>query len=287
MTIRTILVGASGGTASNGAIELGCQLAIRFGARLEGSHVRPDPAQLMMARGVGGFGMPVASGWIDQMMVDGEAMAAKTRIAFTEAVARYGLPLGEQPSQSRPSANWRVETGFAPLLLPRQARFFDLVVLGRSDRVVDLPHTDTIEETLIHSGRPVLLAPAELPATIATTIAVGWNGSPQAVRVVAASLQLLATARTVIIVTIGTKHEESATRLREYLGWHGIATEIHYGHEIAGMGAGQLFLSKARDEDADLLVMGGYGHAPWREALFGGATRELVGTSLLPLLISH
>ena len=50
------------------------------------------------------------------------------------------------------------------------------------------------------------------------------------------------------------------------------------------MGTGQLFLSKARDEDADLLVMRGYGHAPWREALFGGATRELVGTSLLTAL---
>jgi nucleotide-binding universal stress UspA family protein len=36
-----------------------------------------------------------------------------------------------------------------------------------------------------------------------------------------------------------------------------------------------------------LLVMGGYGHAPWREVLFGGATREVIGTSLLPVLLSH
>jgi len=36
-----------------------------------------------------------------------------------------------------------------------------------------------------------------------------------------------------------------------------------------------------------MLVMGGYGQAPWRQTLFGGATREVIGTSLLPVLLSH
>ena len=46
-------------------------------------------------------------------------------------------------------------------------------------------------------------------------------------------------------------------------------------------------LSEARSEGADLLVMGGYGHRPWRELLFGGATREVVGASLWPISIAH
>jgi nucleotide-binding universal stress UspA family protein len=33
--------------------------------------------------------------------------------------------------------------------------------------------------------------------------------------------------------------------------------------------------------------MGGYGHAPWREALFGGATREAVKAMTMPLLLMH
>jgi nucleotide-binding universal stress UspA family protein len=36
-----------------------------------------------------------------------------------------------------------------------------------------------------------------------------------------------------------------------------------------------------------LLVMGGYGRGPWREMFFGGATRELLAASLLPLLLVH
>jgi len=50
---------------------------------------------------------------------------------------------------------------------------------------------------------------------------------------------------------------------------------------------GEQLLAGAREDGADLLVMGGYGHTPWRELLFGGATRAVVGTSLLPVLLSH
>jgi nucleotide-binding universal stress UspA family protein len=56
---------------------------------------------------------------------------------------------------------------------------------------------------------------------------------------------------------------------------------------VPGAGAGQQLLSAAREENADLLVMGGYGRVPWREFLFGGATRDVVGVSLLPLLLTH
>ena len=167
---------------------------------------------------LGGFGMPVAGGWpIDQM---GWSTARRWRPKQGSLLQRlwHGTvsQLGEQPSQSRPSANWRVETGFAPLLLSRQARFFDLVVLGRSDRVVDLPHTDTIEETsnLFRAANSDLLE-RSLPrrhsdhhCSRMERLATGRQGRRSA------SLQLLTTARTVrIIVTIGTEHEESTTRL--------------------------------------------------------------------------
>ena len=56
---------------------------------------------------------------------------------------------------------------------------------------------------------------------------------------------------------------------------------------IKGVGPGELVLAAARDHACDLLVMGGYSRSPWREMLFGGATRDVVGRSLLPLLLSH
>src|SRR5271166_4177257 len=196
-------------------------------------------------------------------------------------------PSQQSPVKMGASAAWHDETGSAPALVSRRARFFDLIVLGRSERVVDQPHTDVIEQTLVNSGRPVLLAPSTPPTNVGEAVAVGWNGSAEATRALAASLPFLVGARIVSLITVGDKHQESAATLIEYLAWHGIKGQHRHVPSIPGIVPGQQLLSAAREEDADLLVMGAYGHVPWREFLFGGATREVIGVSLLPLLLAH
>jgi nucleotide-binding universal stress UspA family protein len=291
MTIKTILAAASGGSASDGAIELASRFARRFGAHMEGFHAKPDPRDLFTYSG-DGFGLSMSGEFIDRFVKDADAVAAKTKASFGTIVARHQITLNATPSQKLPakieaSAVWREEVGYGPTLVARRARFFDLAVLGRSDRVVDQPHTDVVEQTLINSGRPVLLAPAKPPTDVGDNVALGWNGSAQATRAVAAALPLLASARAATIITIGEKHDESASALVEYLGWHDIKARHRHFPTVSGAGPGLQLLSAAREENADLLVMGGYGQMPWRQFLFGGATREIVGASLLPILLSH
>jgi len=43
----------------------------------------------------------------------------------------------------------------------------------------------------------------------------------------------------------------------------------------------------AEGVDADLLVMGAYGHSRLREFVLGGATREMLRDPRLPVLLSH
>jgi nucleotide-binding universal stress UspA family protein len=291
MTIKTILAAASGGSASDGTIELASRFARRFSAHLEGFHAKPDPRDLFTYSG-DGFGLSMSGEFIDRFVKDADAIAAKTKTAFTATASRHQIALSAAPSQqltekSGASASWREETGYGPTLVARRARFFDLTVLGRSERVVDQPHTDVVEQTLINSGRPVLLAPAKPPAEIGDSVALGWNGSAEATRAVAAALPFLAVASKTTIITVGEKHQESAAGLIDYLGWHGVKAQHRHVAAVSGVGPGQQLLSAAHEENADLLVMGGYGHMPWREFLFGGATREIVGVSLLPLLLSH
>ena len=286
MTYRTILVAASGGSASGGAIELAAQLARRFNAHLEGFHVKTDPRDMMLAAG-DGVGVTMPAGWIDGMNVEAKELAARTRAAFEAAVARHGLAAAGASLVAPASANWREEVGHAPLLLSARARFCDLAVLGRSERVIDEPASTAIEETLIHSGRPVLLAPADVPATVGEAVALAWDGSPAAVRAAAAALPFIRTARSVSIVTIGDARAAEITALTEYLAWHGVAALHCPVRAIAGVNAGRQLLDEAASVRADLLVMGGYGHAFWRELLFGGATREVTWSGLLPILLSH
>jgi nucleotide-binding universal stress UspA family protein len=285
MSIRTILVGASGGSATDGALDVACQLAGRFQAHVECLHIRPDPEELMMTAGAA-FGMPLPGTWIEKVSLDGERGAAKIKSAFVTAATRHALAVADSP-QLGASASWREERGHAPGTLSERARFFDLVVLGRSERVIGRPYTDTVEQTLLHSGRPVLLAPARTPPKLGETIALGWNGSPQAVRVLKASLPLLRRAQAVLVIVVGPKHRPSASGVQEHLAWHGIDTKVREIPVVEGVGPGAQLLSAARDAGADLLALGGYGHTPWHEMLLGGATREIVGVSLLPLLISH
>ncbi len=291
MSIKTILVAVSGGTASNGAVELACLLARRFGAHVEGFHAKADPQDLF-TYSADGFGMAMTAEFIDRFMSDTARLANKTKAAFLAAIGRHDIELSSSSPASIPpragcSASWREETGFGSALVTQRARFFDLTVLGRSERVIDQPHSDAVEQALIHSGRPILLAPAKPPQDIGQTVAIGWNGSPEAVRSLVAALPFLALARKTFVVTVGDKHRDSAASVIAYLNAHAIAAVPEHVPTVPNVGPGQQLLGAARDLDADLLAMGAYGHMPWREYLFGGATRQIVDVSLLPVLLSH
>jgi nucleotide-binding universal stress UspA family protein len=185
------------------------------------------------------------------------------------------------------TAAWREETGFAGALVPRRARLFDLVVLGRSERVIDQPHTDVLEETLLNAGRPVLIAPAQAPKELGATVAIAWNASAESARAVAGAMPFIRHARAVHVLTAGETTTAEGPALVQALAWHGIAATAKGLEPVSGIGIGERMLTAAREENADLLVMGGYGKAPWREMLLGGATRQVIGTSMLPVLIAH
>jgi nucleotide-binding universal stress UspA family protein len=291
MTFKTILAAASGGSASDGTLELACRFARRFGAHLEAFHAKPDPRDLF-TYSTDSFGTSMSGDFVDRFVKDADTIAAKTKASFEATIARHQISVSTGSSLSLPekiaaSATWHEEIGYAPTLVSRRARFFDLVVLGRSDRVVDQPHTDVVEQTLINSGRPVLVAPAQAPDDIGDSIAIGWNGSAAATRALTAALPFLSSSRNVSVITIGERHQGSAAALVDYLGWYGVAAKHRHMPVVEGAGVGQQLLSAAHEENASLLVMGGYGQVPWREFLFGGATREVVGSSLLPVLLTH
>jgi nucleotide-binding universal stress UspA family protein len=290
MEYRTILVAVSGGSASAGAIELACRLAHRFSSHLEAFHVRLDARELAFVP-ADGFSAPLAGSVIELAMQDAAENAARAKAIVDAAAKRHGLPLREAPPTGlglallrQSSLAWHEETGYAAVRVADRARLFDLLVLGRSGRVTDEPFGDAVEEALLESGRPVLLAPAEAPKVIGDSIALAWNNSPESARVLAGAMPLLLKARTVHVLSVG---DTGAAALAAHLAWYGIHAETHDVYPVEGAGAGELVLAAARDAGADLLVMGGYGHAPWREVLFGGATREVIGTSLLPVLLSH
>lgn len=289
-SIKTILAAASGGSASSGAVEVACRMARRFEAHVEGFHAKPDPFELL--RYDSGIGASFSDTFIEKFTADANAAAAKVRADFVAALARHGMDLmpraaGALPGTVGASADWREETGYGPALVARRARFFDLVVLGRSERVVENVHSDAVEETLVRSGRPVLLAPAKAPDSVGDRVAIGWNGSAEAVRAMTGALSFLTTARETFIISIGDQHQDSAASAVAYLAWHDVKAQHVHVPALAGLGVGHQLLRVATDHAADLLAIGGYGRMPWREFVFGGATREVIGAGQMTVLLTH
>jgi nucleotide-binding universal stress UspA family protein len=294
MAIRVILAPLSGGPASEGTIETACRLAKRYGAHLEALHARPDPTtalSVMSPNAVAAIGAQL----IEEAARAGEERRDKAKAEFEAAIARHELPLRQRPlslgqaAAGAATACWREEIGdYAWEAVPRRARVSDLVVLGRSGRVTDQPHTDTLETTLLKGGHPVLIAATGPILPVGEVVAVAWNDSVEAARAVTAALPFLTQAKEVHLLTAGEPGETAAAvDLAEYLAWHGVASSSHAIPPVTGIPTGELLLGVARDQGADLLVMGGYGRAIWREVLFGGATRQIIAACRLPLLLTH
>jgi len=291
MELRTILAAVSGGDASFGTLDLACHLAREFNSHVEALHIELDPREIAMAT-ADPFGAPSVGMFIDEAVRDAAEIRTKARRIFDDAVMRHELPIRDRPPPPdadpmwvhRASACWRKEIGYSPTAIASRARLFDLLVLGRSGRVVDRPYTDAIEEALLAGGRPVLIAPAKPPRVFGATIAIAWNDTPEPAKALAAAMPFLERAQKVHVLSVG---QAPAADLSEQLAWYGIRATANAIDTVRGVGPGEAVLAAARDHDADLLVMGGYGRTPWRELLFGGATREIVGTSLLPVLLAH
>jgi nucleotide-binding universal stress UspA family protein len=123
-------------------------------------------------------------------------------------------------------------------------------------------------------------------------VIVAWNGGREAARAVNDALPLLVAADQVDVVCVnpGRGEEDDAdlpgADLCLHLARHGVKAEAQ---ELVAsdIEAGDLLLSRAADSGADLIVMGAYGHARWREVVLGGVTRQLLNQMTVPVFMSH
>jgi nucleotide-binding universal stress UspA family protein len=102
-----------------------------------------------------------------------------------------------------------------------------------------------------------------------------WDGSRSAARAIADALPLLARAKTVEIFTAtgeaGKSTELEGSDIAHHLARHGLKVVVE--RQPAGdVDIASIILSRAADNGADLIVMGGYGHSRLREVVLGGAT---------------
>ena len=175
-----------------------------------------------------------------------------------------------------------------PELLVDYARLHDLTI-------VPVPESYDqwyAESVIFGSGRPTLIlpeAPRARPFELGTVV-VAWDFSRAAARAVSDALPLLERAKKVRVLTVGrekvfdTKH--SAEELAKNLARHRIEVVLDKV-DAEGRQIDEVLEAYVLSHKADVLVMGAYGHARWREFILGGATKNLLSKPPLPILFSH
>ena len=275
MRYKTILVHVDVTPQATTTIALAAQLALRFDAHLLGV-ATTGVSRFFYSDAGADLARTVLATTVDARLRKAEALLDD----FEAAAGRSGVRSFERRLIDD-------ETGAA---LALATRYVDLAVLGQPDpaRPSSPGDGDLPAYTLVGGARPLLIVPyIQADAGVGRRILVAWNGSTQAARAVAAALPLLRAADAVVVAVVGTPAEpaQADDALLAWLARHGVAAELVA--DSTTLDVGDCLLSLAADRGSDLLVMGGYGHARLRELVLGGATRTVLDTMTIPVLMAH
>jgi len=278
MTYKTILVQCDAARNVGRRLDVAAELAQQQGAHLVALHAR-QPFQTP-AFFDGGFPM-------DDLF---KSYEAAVKADLTIATAAF-----EKATKGRHlSMELRVVDGFIDSELATHARYADLLVLGQTDPENTLPTpADLPEAVALASGRPVLVVPyIGVTSSPGKAVLLCWNASRESAHAATAALPLLKTASKVIVLAIDAKSSpashgaEPGADAATWLARHGVKVTVQRD-AAAEADIGGTILSRAADHAVDLIVMGLYGHSRMREMVLGGASRTLLASMTVPVLMAH
>lgn len=218
---------------------------------------------------------------------------AEAEARETEAAVKAAL--GAQGPGLRASVEAAVtQIGAMGEIVAQRARFADLVVLPRPYGEGKGAECEAVIESAMFEGKaPVLVLPEKGLGEAAEPkrVIVAWNQSAEAMTATRAALPFLKAAQMVDITVVdppphGPERSDPGGLLCQMLVRHGVHAEV----SVLARSLPRISDVLARhiwDQNADMLVMGAYGHSRFREAILGGATRNMLEKAEIPVLMAH
>jgi nucleotide-binding universal stress UspA family protein len=279
MSYKTIVVHVDRSRHAPQRLRIAAELALRDNAHLTGVAMT-GISRYLLEGDVMNQHEPVLVTHLDYLRKQAEQALAQ----YEETVRRMGVLSWEKRLVNDEPAGG----------LSLEARYADLVVMSQTDTGESLPGimSDFPEYVVMNSGRPVLLVPyAGAFSPVGRRVLLAWDGSMEASRAIQGGMPMLRQAQEVKVVVFNAERqvnvhgEQPGADLALYLARHGVKVDVL--QEATAQDSGNALLSLAADVNADLLVMGCYAHSRFREVLLGGATRTVLESMTLPVLMSH
>jgi len=275
--IKDIVVNLTVGAQRDVAADYAMSMARHFGA-----HIAAVSFCYEMVVPGSVFGS-MATGLIQAQRAESEKAAADASKRFEEAARLAGI-------------SFETRLFHAPLvdaveMFGRIARRYDLSIVPQEEPNTPPGRDMIIESALFQSGRPVVIVPyIQKQGVKFDRVMVCWDGSRNAARAVADAMPILQKAKSVEVVVVigahGKSKELPGADIAHHLARHGLNVQLS---ELVAddIDVPNTILSHAADAGTDFIVMGGYGHSRWREFVLGGATRAMLSSMTVPVLMSH
>jgi nucleotide-binding universal stress UspA family protein len=277
--IKSILVCEDGSEHGHIACDYAIDLALKLKARLAGLHV-------LDTRMLEGPLMADISGWL------GAQPFAAQEVQFRELMEKKGEAVMaaflEKCRERGLVAISSVKSGHPPQVILQEEARAELVVLGRNGEHAEWTGDmtgSTVERVVRHSLKPCLVTPGEFRPV--RKILCGYDGSGHSSRALHEAIELaLALGAPLVIVTVIEDPEwEHARDVSEDAMQLARAHECPAANLVVEGVPGSALVDQAREQEADLIVVGAYGHGRIREFLLGSTSTSLVARATLPLLM--
>jgi len=271
-SVASIAVYVDFDPGSDGRIKIAADWAAKFGAALIGV--------------TGWLPGREAGGWFEYEL--GRPDRADRIMGELEKLAEHFRSLVRHKVET---VEWRASFHFPREVIPAEARAADLVIIGPRTVAEDAYHAFDAGEVLLKAGRPVLVVPDGVASNAGERILIAWKDTREARHAVQDALLYLTAAKDITLVQIAEEVEERAAvahldDVERYLVRHGIEVRAKSVLHPTGSIADQL-RNVAKNEGADLIVAGAYGHTRLGEWIFGGVTRGLLNTGDVCCLFSN
>jgi nucleotide-binding universal stress UspA family protein len=185
--------------------------------------------------------------------------------------------------------DWQIFDGTTADALVNAARLGDIMVMSLDATAAGTPgHGRALVSDVVTASRtPVLAVPVDCKSLSFSRAMVAYDGGFEAANALRAALPMLAASDAVRISEVEVSPDEfPVTDAARYLSRHGINAEVAVAAK-GDISIEERLLAEAKAWRPDFLVMGAYGHGRWRETLFGGVTRFLLGEIGVPVLLAH
>ncbi len=277
--VRSMLVGLDASVYSQAAVELGIGWAKQFQCLLAGVGVINEPALR------GPQSTPIGGGAFKQQA--DEARCAQARQHVEQLLSQFAV----RCTQEKVSHKLLEDIGNPVDQIVREAQRYDLVLLGQQaavDRDSEETSSETLEQILRHTPRPIIAVPAK--PRKGGGVLVAYDGSVQAARALqsflASGLHALGEIRVISIdAKSSVEAAKKADRAVEFLSFHGVKAKLH--PVISSKPIGRVLIDESNSLGSELIVMGAYGKTRLRDFFLGSVTKTVLHESQAPVFLDH